>query len=250
MAKKTAVWKLWLRRNLLTTDVENDYTAEVSTAGDTLRNSDIADRIVAARSELRPETILSILTMRDEIARDALVQGSAVQDGCVRISPKVSDSWIGVSHTFDPAAHEIGLAISPTAEMRAALEGVSVEILGEKDAGAFIGLVTDISTGKSDGTITPEEDLEITGDKIRIAPEDEAGLGVFFVGVDGVEHPLKHKLSENLPKRLIARVPTLGTGAYTLKVVTRYTHGSYLLNEPRVIVYEFPVTVGSLPPSP
>ncbi|MDR2417479.1 MAG: hypothetical protein LBD79_00305 [Treponema sp.] len=106
MAKKTAVWKLWLRRNLLTTDVENDYTAEVSSAGDTLRNSDIADRIVAARSELRPETVLSILTIRDEIARDALVQGSAVQDGCVRISPKVSGSWIGVSHTFDPATSE------------------------------------------------------------------------------------------------------------------------------------------------
>jgi hypothetical protein len=34
MAKK-AFWKVWLRRNLLTKDVENDYTAEVSTIGTT-----------------------------------------------------------------------------------------------------------------------------------------------------------------------------------------------------------------------
>jgi hypothetical protein len=30
MAKK-AFWKVWLRRNLLAKDVENDYTAEVFT---------------------------------------------------------------------------------------------------------------------------------------------------------------------------------------------------------------------------
>jgi hypothetical protein len=37
MAKKT-FWKVWLKRNLLTKDVENDLIAEVSTAGHTLRN--------------------------------------------------------------------------------------------------------------------------------------------------------------------------------------------------------------------
>jgi hypothetical protein len=37
MAKKHT-WKLWLRLNLLTKDVENDYVAEVSTTGKTLLN--------------------------------------------------------------------------------------------------------------------------------------------------------------------------------------------------------------------
>jgi hypothetical protein len=248
MAKESSIWKLWLRRNLLTKDIENDFTAEVSTAGSTLRNTDIAARIVTARSELRVETIQSILAMRDDIVRDALVQGTAVQDGCVHISPKVSGSWIGASRAFDPEAHKIGLSISPTAEMRAALETVGVEVLGEKDAGAYIGLITDVNTGKTDGMITPDEDVVITGDKIKIAPEGEAGLGVFFVDADGAEHPVSHKLSENLPKKLVARVPALAAGVYTLKIVTRYSHGSHPLNEPRSIVYEFPVTVE--PPSP
>jgi hypothetical protein len=77
MAKET-FWKVWLTPNLLTKDVENDFIAEVSTAGTTIRNADIASRIVAERSELRLETILSILTARDEIVRKALLQGTAV----------------------------------------------------------------------------------------------------------------------------------------------------------------------------
>jgi hypothetical protein len=241
MAKKT-FWKVWLRRNLLTKDVENDFLAEVSTTGDTLRNEDLAARIVAVRSELRLETILSILTMRDEIVRDTLAQGTAVQDGCVRMAPRVGGNWIGASHAFDPAVHKIGLDVSPSAEMRAVLETVGVDVLGEKDSGAYIGLVTDVSTGKTDGTITPDEDVIVTGDKIKITPEDETGLGVFFVDESGAETQVTHKFTENNPKRLIFRVPTLADGVWRLKIVTRFS-GHYILNEARVIEYEFPLTV-------
>ena len=62
-------WKVWLRPNLLTQDVGNDYIAEVSTIGNTLHNEQIAQRIVQGRSELRLETIVSILAQRDEIVR-------------------------------------------------------------------------------------------------------------------------------------------------------------------------------------
>jgi hypothetical protein len=58
------IWKIWLRMNFLTQDVENDYTGEVSTMGNTLRNEDIASRIVKERSELRYETILAIVESR------------------------------------------------------------------------------------------------------------------------------------------------------------------------------------------
>jgi hypothetical protein len=140
MTKKT-FWKVWLKKNALTKNVENDFTAEVSTAGNTLRNEDIAARVVSARSEMRLETILSIFTMRDEIVRDALLQGTAVQDGCVHISPRVGGNWIGLSHVFDPSVHKIGLDISPTAEMRAALETVGVRCWVKKTRARLSGLL-------------------------------------------------------------------------------------------------------------
>lgn len=72
MAKKF-FWKIWLRPNFLTKDVDNDYISEVSTAGNTLHNEDIAQRIVEERSELRHETIPGILGERDTIVRKALL---------------------------------------------------------------------------------------------------------------------------------------------------------------------------------
>ncbi|MDR1220559.1 MAG: DUF4469 domain-containing protein [Treponema sp.] len=242
MAKET-YWKVWLTPNRLTKDIENDFIAEVSTAGSTIHNKDIASRIVAERSELRLETILSILTARDEIVRKTLLQGTAVQDGCVRMSPRVSGSWLGASHAFDPQTHKIGVDASLTADMRAALETVGVEVLGEKDSAGYIALVTDIATGRTDGAITPDEDILITGDKIKIAPEGEGGLGVFFVDAQGAEHPVMHKITENLPKKLIVRVPNLAAGSYTLKVATRFSNSKVLVQEPRTIIYALTLAV-------
>ena len=241
------VWKIWLRRNILTEDVDNDYNAEVSTAGNTLRNSDVAARLVAGRSELRQETIESILHERDGIVREALSRGTAVQDGVVRIAPRVSGVWVGLGASFDPESHKITITATPTMEMKAALEAVHVEILGEKNSGAYIGLVTDLSRGKADGIITPDEDLLVTGDKLKIAPEGEAGLGVFFTDAGGIDHPLTHKLSENAPKKLLFLVPALTPGTYTLKVLTRFSNSRVLLKEKRELIYEFPLTVPQVP---
>ncbi|MDR1324713.1 MAG: DUF4469 domain-containing protein [Treponema sp.] len=244
MAKET-YWKVWLTSNRLTKDVENDFVAEVSTAGTTIHNKDIASRIVAERSELRLETIMSILTARDEIVRKALLQGTAVQDSCLRVAPRVSGSWLGASHAFDPKVHKLGVDASLTAELRTALETVGIEVLGEKESAGYIALVTDIATGKTDGTITPDEDILITGDKVKIAPEDESGLGIFFVDAQGTEHPVTHKITENLPKKLIVRAPALAAGSYTLKIVTRYSNAKILVQEPRAITYTLPIIVAA-----
>ncbi|MDR3095133.1 MAG: DUF4469 domain-containing protein [Bacteroidales bacterium] len=239
----THFWKVWLRPNSLTQDVGNDYIAEVSTTGNTLRNEQIAQRIVQGRSELRLETIVSILAQRDEIVREALQQGSSVQDGNTRISPRVSGNWIGSEARYNPAAHKITCDMTLTAEMRTALGAVGVEVLGVKESGAYIGLVTDIATDKTDGIVTPNEDIIIEGDKIKIAPDGEPGLGVFFVDAGGAEMPVTHRLAENNPKKLIVRVPMLAPGMYTLMVKTRFSNSSTLLKEIRTIVYSQPLTV-------
>jgi hypothetical protein len=127
--------------------------------------------------------------------------------------------------------------------MRSTLETVGVEVLGEKDSGAFIGLVTDIISGRTDGIITPEEDIILSGDKLKIMPEDEAGLGVFFKDSSGREIRVSRKLTENTPKKLVFRVPALNPGEYTLKVRTRFSNAQHLLKEPRTIRYEFPLRV-------
>ncbi|GHT22980.1 hypothetical protein AGMMS4957_13910 [Bacteroidia bacterium] len=236
-------WKVWLRPNLLTQEVGNDYIAEVSTIGNTLHNEQIAQRIVQGRSELRLETIVSILAQRDEIVREALQQGSSVQDGNARISPRILGNWIGSEARYAPDAHKITCNMTPTAELRTALGAVGVEVLGVRESGAYIGLVTDAATGKTDGTATPNEDIIIEGDKIKVAPDGETGLGVFFVAAGGTETPVAHRLTENNPKKVIARVPALTAGTYTLVIKTRFTSGNNTLKDVRTITYSQSLTV-------
>jgi hypothetical protein len=138
------IWKVWLQLNFLTKDVENNYVAEVSTTGKkALRNADIA-RLIKG-SELKYETLLSILDQGARIIREKIQEGHSVLTGCCRFTPRVTGTWIGANAKLD-AAHQIALDIVPGAKMRAALKEVGVEVLGVKDGGTCIGLVTDTYT--------------------------------------------------------------------------------------------------------
>lgn len=230
-------WKVWLRPNQLTKDVDNDYIAEVSTGNVTKRNEDIASRIVNAGSEIKYDTLLSVLNQRDRIIREFLQEGESVLTGTCQYTPRVTGVWLGSAAKFDPAIHKITLDIIPCAEMRTALSEVGVEVLDVKGSGAYIGLVTDTATNLTDGTITAGDDIMIEGDKIRVAPDGETGTGVFFVDSAGNATPVTRRLTQNDPKKLIARVPALPAGEYTLRIATRFSNASTLVKEVRFIEY-------------
>jgi hypothetical protein len=236
------IWKIWLRLNFLTQDVENDYIGEVSTMGNTVHNEDIASRIVKERTELRYETILAILNERDGIVLESVLGGSSVQDGVVHIALSVAGLWTGTDRTVDPTRQKPAVSISPTAALRDGLSNVKLEILGLKDSGAYIGLVTDAATKSVDGHVTPGGIMVISGDKLRIAPADDPEMGLFFVD-DGGGKTVVTQISQNDPKRITALVPPLPEGTYTLQVITKFSNTSTLLKAARAIVYDMPLIV-------
>jgi hypothetical protein len=247
---KNYIWKLWLYPNLLTKDVPNDYVAEVSTAGTTKHNEDIAKAIKDEGSDLQLETLVDVLNRGDRWRRHFLLEGSSVQDSNVRLAPRVKGNWEGAKHVFDPTEHKITIDATPTADLRKALaDEVSAEVLDVKvDGGARIEMITDVATGKTDGTITRDGDLIIEGEKIRIAPLGEEDLGIFFVGASGSKYPVAVPLTQNDPKKIVCRVPDLLSGTYTLKIVTRFSNGTQCLKAPRTILYDLPLTVTASQP--
>lgn len=249
MALYSFFWKVWLRANLLTQDIENDYIAEVSTNKNTLRNDDIAARIVAEGSEIKYDTVRSILSQRDRIVRQALQEGSSVLDGVCQFTPRVTGTWIGANAKFDPVIHKTTLDIIPSNETRRSLEVVGVQVLGVKDSGAAIGLVIDTATGATDGTITVGDDIRIGGNKIKIAgtPDDDSEIGVYLINpTTRARTKVTRRLTMNDPKTIIARVPDgLAEGEYQLEIVTRYNGTTTtLLKSPRTITYERTLRIG------
>ena len=199
-------------------------------------------------SEIKYDTLLSIINQHDRIIREAVCDGYSVLTGVGQYSPRVTGSWIGKSANFDPSVNKLTLDMVLSKEMRDALATVGVEVLGVKEGGgASIGLVTDTLTEATDGTITPGEDILIEGTKIKIAGDPDL-CGVYFIPRDAPEetiYKVERRLTQNNPSSIIARVPaTLQPGAYTLRIVTQYTNsGSTLLKEPRTIEYELLLVV-------
>ena len=236
------MWKVWLRPSFLALNVENDYTGEVSTVGHTIRNEDIARLIVEGRSELRYETILAILNERDVVVLDSVLAGSSVQDGVIHITPNVTGVWTGLDRVVDYTKQKPGISARPTALLREKLAQVRMEVLGVKDSGAYIGHVTDVATKATDVHITPNGIMIISGDKLRIAPDDDPEMGIFIISEDGTKTPVT-QISQNDPKKLTALVPPLPTGIYTLRVVTRFSNRTTFLKTARTIEYNMPLYV-------
>ena len=235
----TKYWKVWLTPNLLTKDIDNDYIAEVSTSKQTLRNEDIAQRIVDEGSEIKYDTLLSIINQHDRIIREAVCDGYSVLTGVGQYSPRVTGSWIGKSANFDPSVNKLTLDMVLSKEMRDALATVGVEVLGVKEGGgASIGLVTDTYTGEANGYISAGEDILIEGTKIKVAGDDPS-CGVYFINRDDdTSYKVERRLTQNDPSRIIARVPAeLAPGAYTLRIVTQFSNSTQLLKEPRTLEY-------------
>ena len=243
----TKYWKVWLTPNLLTKDIDNDYIAEVSTSKQTLRNEDIAQRIVDEGSEIKYDTLLSIINQHDRIIREAVCDGYSVLTGVGQYSPRVTGSWIGKSANFDPSVNKLTLDMVLSKEMRDALATVGVEVLGVKEGGgASIGLVTDTYTGEANGYISAGEDILIEGTKIKVAGDPDL-CGVYFIPRDAPEetiYKVERRLTQNDPSRIIARVPaTLEPGVYTLRIVTQFSNSAVLLKEPRTLEYVQPLVV-------
>jgi hypothetical protein len=241
---KRFFWKIWLKPNLLTQEDNNDYIAEVSTVGNTKRNEDIARLIEEDGTEVRYDTLLDILNRRDRIEKRLIQEGNSVQSGNVRLAPRITGKWIGGTANFNPENNKITIDATITNDLRTGLEEVGTETLGVKNNGAYIGLVTDLFTKMTDGTITPNEEIRIDGDKIKILPEDTPAYNVFFIADDGTEHVPGRSPIENSPKKVVIRVPALPAGEYTLRIVTRFSSGTTLLrNDPRIIDFDQKLTV-------
>jgi hypothetical protein len=249
MNAKKNLWKIRLKRNPLTKEAVNDYIADVMTIGKTLRNEDIVQIMKKEGSELQPETLLYILNHADRLRVQKVREGYSVRTGLAHVIPRILGAWRGNLVHFDPAVHRITACLTPSTELRSALETVGVEVLGLKGNGAIIGLVTDLATGAIDGTITAGDDLMIEGEKIRLAPADDPLTGIFFIDSAGVETPVTRRLLQNDPKKIIARTPRLSPGAYTLEIRTRFSQGAVFLKEIRTLTYHIPLTVPDSAPA-
>lgn len=241
-------WRFDLKENAMTKDVKEDYVASVVTLH-SMTVADIAQAIVAERTEYRADTIVNIANLIDEKIRQLVCQGNTVVTGTALYAPSITGVFMGKSGNFDPKVNACSVNIIPSQAMRAEVAKVTPTFSGYvKDlGGARIALVKDTTTGKTDGTITPGGIIEVTGTKIKSVNADGTGLGkvVFLNAETGEEAATVSTLAINDPSRLMFIAPaTLEEGSYLLRIETYFSHSGSQLKEAREIDYAYPLSVG------
>lgn len=245
MADTSQILNVLLFDHTLTPE-PGDYTGKVKLNG-TWHNHHIAKQIVAQRSEYRYDTILSILNMADDIKRTGIATGHSIIDGVSQMRPAVNGVFKGKGGQFDPALQSKCVIMTPAPEMRKAMEVSKVAVLGVAPTGPVINSVEDVYTGAEDSMMTPGRNLRIYGQRLRIAGDDGAVVGVWFVQADDENARTQvaaRDLVDNNPTQLTIIVPALPAGNYYLEVVTQSSVNSKTLTkEPRAYRFELILTV-------
>lgn len=248
MAIKKYVWKFDLEEYLMTKDVLEDYKAILKPI-QSLDITDVARAIVEERTEYRVDTLVNTANLIDEKIRQLVCQNNIVKTGTAMFTPAIEGLFLGKTGTVDPAKNKCNVNIIPTAAMRSELDKVTMEFSGtvKESGGTRIGLVKDVTTGKTDGTITPGGMIDVTGSKIRCINADGTGIGSLTL-LKSTDRSVATSITLfgiNDPSRLMFTLPAnLEAGTYELTLETYFSTNSTQLKQPRTLVYSIPLVVG------
>ena len=248
MATKKYVWKFDLEEYLMTKDVKEDFAAKVKPI-QTFYMADVARLIAEERTEYRVDTIVNITKLVEEKIRQLACGNNIVITDNVQYGPAITGLFIGKTGLVDPAKNKAVINMNSTAAMRAETDLVALEFSGTvRDmGGAKFGLVKDVTTGKTDGTITPGGMLDVTGSKIRCVGADGLSLGSLTL-VNMVDKSVAATITVfgiNDPSRLMFNTPAdLADGEYELTLETWFSTNNTQLKQSRTLTYALPLVVG------
>ena len=228
----TSKWYFDLRENTITQDVKEDYVA-IPRKMLSLTPKDLAKWIAEERTEYRIDTIENIINIYEDMLIKALCGGNTYVSRVAQYQPSITGVFSGTGE-IDPDKNKCQINITASSDLKKKLqEDVILEFSGRKLdlGGANIAEILDMTTGKTDGTVTPGGMVQLKGSigKLTLYNDSESGEEVSVLGV-------------NEPSKIIFVFPTgLLAGNYRLEIETYYTQGSVLLKEPRTLVC--PVTL-------
>ena len=190
------------------TERKGDYVGKARITG-SIRNADIARRIVAKRTEYRPETIENILNLADQEKAQAITEGKSVVDGVGQYQIRIIGSFKGEKAPFNPTLHQLNVSYSMGKALRDSMRYVVVYTT-PASTGPVVNEVIDSTTGQVNSTLTSGSNIVINGYNIKIIGADPT-VGVFLAKAEGSPSRVK-LLVHNNPSKLTVLLPSLAEG--------------------------------------
>jgi hypothetical protein len=232
-----------LEENLLTDDPE-DFRAQVVNVVSYTQN-DIIERIMRIGAGLTRSDVLSVLEAEKQVVCEIVEDGGAVTTELFNIFPSIGGNFDGATDTFDSSRHRVRINLRIGTALRNVVGDVKPKKVTTGITSLSVLAVTDVKTGSMNNLLTPNRNLRIAGQKLKIAgnvPE----AGVWFINQDDGER-VQVEASDivtNKPSELIIIIPELRSGSsYKLEIVTCFTGGVVLLKTPHTTQFNKVLTV-------
>ena len=230
--------RAFLYKNLLT-DRLDDFVARV------ISDRSLNAREVCEASVTRGGADTTVAAMEHHVRlfmkemTYQLCDGYSINTEWFNLSVHVKGVFDSPTERFNPDKHTVVVEFRMGTEMRKALTEVDVEIMGVADGAGEILRVVDVKSGTTNSRLTPERNLRIQGDKLKIAG-DGLQNGVWFVNQANGESTKvdDSDMVLNNPAELLLVIPMLAAGKYHVEVVTNFTGSNKLLKEARTIKFD------------
>lgn len=251
--------------NVLTPDVDDDYTVKVDTQSTPLNLDDIA-RATAQRLGEETAKVRATLQVGMEVIAQAVASGFCVSTPLCYAQPMATGVVMEheLSQPVDREKVRVYASFRQGTAITEALAQAKLQLFLQPAAtGPYIAGMTSAfyseQTG-SNGAVTrvplPMEagDMAvITGNGLKVVGTDPS-VGVTLTSADDPQKSFfipASKISPNTPKKLQFVLPAGVTeGAWTVKVTTQYSGSQFFTKEPRSFTLPRPVYVGLAPEEP
>lgn len=191
----------------------------------TYSTQNILDAMAEAVPLVDLGTVTSVLNAYANTVLKVLAAGNAVKFG------ELGTFYIAGKGTVDSETGKPALTVKFTATqtLKDAVQNVEIASSEYVAPSGVITTVTDVATGKTDGTLTANGSVLLEGSSLKVGGDDS---GIWFVPVDETGKLSSDEttwikgesaLIYNLPSKLLFAIPqSLTSGKYKIVVRTRY----------------------------
>ena len=230
--------------DLTITERKDDRFGRVVTTK-SMNENDLINIAVSRRTDLNPASLRASMELLKDIAKEQVANGASVAFGLGYFNMAVNGVFIGDNDHWDSNKHSLSVRVTPTADLRAAVNAATVDVRGMAEIGTVINSVTDVASGEVNTRLTPGGGVNLLGSKIKIAG-DNAANGIILTNQANSETTVValNAILTNDPSKVSFVVPaTLPKGDYKLSIATQFSSPSTLLKDPRTFSFDYVLNV-------
>ncbi len=229
----------FLTENHLTPDPDDRTAIPVNVRS--YNDDQIIDRMLLRGTTLTRADAQAAITLYREEHGYIIEEGGAINTGLMKAAPAIKGKFNNATDSYDPARHTFYYSANLAQPLKEKAAKMKMNKVQPPATGPVITVVKDSISQLTDGTMTAGGVLDIYGLRLKVFPET-GGNGVFFIAVDGTEHQAE-TLIENKPSRIIAMIPALPQGDYTLEVRTNFTGSNTPGKQLRIAAYRTAMSI-------